>query len=108
MWLSGLTGAGTELLRIAVGEHLDGSKLRLWLALAPAGGRLRAMLHEWGAVLDEQIREDGHWLLEITLSEARWQGFAREAEFDAVVERLEPESAAPAPGFTARSDPALN
>lgn len=78
VWLSARTGEGVPLLLAAVAEHINLHKARRWLKLAPAAGRLRAQLHAMGAVADEVVLPDGGWLLEVTLSEARWQQWRRE------------------------------
>jgi hypothetical protein len=39
------------------------------------GGRLRAMLYEWGAVSSERATNEGGWSLQIVLSDARWNIF---------------------------------
>ena len=77
VWLSAQTGAGTELLLAAISEHLNQHKARRWLNVAPAAGRVRAQLFGMGAVADEVELPQGGWLLEVTLSEARWQQLLR-------------------------------
>lgn len=90
VWLSALTGEGSHLLREAVGEYLDREKLRRWLRISALGGRLRAKLYQWGAVADDNLAEDGAWLLEVTLSDERWHSLKCEPEFDACVSELAP------------------
>jgi GTP-binding protein HflX len=80
VWLSAHTGAGTDLLLSAISEHLNQHKARRWLSVAPAAGRVRAQLFDMGAVADEVELPQGGWLLEVTLSEARWQQLLRMPE----------------------------
>ncbi|MEQ8232557.1 MAG: ribosome rescue GTPase HflX [Gammaproteobacteria bacterium] len=81
VWLSAVDGRGVHLLLAAIGEHLDRAKTRRWLRLQPAAGRLRAMLFEWGAVVDEQDLPDGGWLIELTLGDARWNALTADDDF---------------------------
>ena len=90
VWLSALSGSGTHLLREVIGEHLNQNKSRRWLRIKPNGGRLRALLYEWGAVADEIVLHAGGWLLEVTLAEERWHSFAGEREFSHTVREVEP------------------
>lgn len=77
VWLSALTGAGIHLLLEAIAEHLNQHKDLRRLKLGPGAGQLRARLYALGAVNDEVPLPGGGWLLEITLSDARWQPLAR-------------------------------
>ena len=90
VWLSARTGAGTDLLLSAISEHLNQHKARRWLNITPAAGRVRAQLYAMGAVVDEVELPKGGWLLEVMLSQARWQQLLRQPlvatdviEFDA-------------------------
>ena len=80
VWLSAHTGAGSELLLAAISAHLNQHKARRWLSVAAAAGRVRAQLYGMGAVADEVELPQGGWLLEVTLSEARWQQLCRLTE----------------------------
>ena len=72
VWVSARTGAGLDLLRVAVAERLDATKINRIVDLAPAQGRLRAQVYELGAVLAELPLEEGGWRMELTLSAPRW------------------------------------
>ena len=78
VWLSARTGAGTDLLLSAISEHLNQHKARRWLNITPAAGRVRAQLYEMGAVVDALELPEGGWLLEVMLSQARWQQLLRQ------------------------------
>lgn len=80
VWLSALDGTGRHLLIDAIAEYLNAAKATRFLRVAPAAGRFRAMLYELGAIAEETELDEGGWLLEVTLSEARWQPFARSPE----------------------------
>ena len=78
VWVSAQTGAGINLLLEAIAEHLDRTKERFMLLLAPKDGRARAKLYELGAVIDETLTEEGGWNLEITMSSGRWESLSRD------------------------------
>ncbi|MHB1239815.1 MAG: ribosome rescue GTPase HflX [Gammaproteobacteria bacterium] len=67
VWLSAVTGAGLDLLRGAIAEHLHRRSFEGPLRLPSYAGRLRARLYALGAVRSERIGSDGAWLLEIRL-----------------------------------------
>jgi GTP-binding protein HflX len=68
-WVSARDGLGMELLRDALGARLGLQRIRAELQLAPDAGRLRARLHELGAVLGESHDEQG-WRLQLDLAQA--------------------------------------
>ena len=59
VWLSAQSGEGLELLHAAIDEYLSKDSLSAELTLPPEAGRLRAALHQLGAVCDEEFAEDG-------------------------------------------------
>src|SRR5690606_18160302 len=67
VWLSARTGEGLHLLREALAERFLDRRLAGELELGPADGRLRARLHEAGAVKDESGREEGGWRLQVEM-----------------------------------------
>ncbi|GKW49177.1 ribosome rescue GTPase HflX [Halomonas sp. NCCP-2165] len=67
VWLSAQSGQGLELLGEALSGCLAGDVVDAELTLAPAQGRLRAALHELGAVRQERFDEHGQTRLEIRL-----------------------------------------
>ncbi|HMB42692.1 MAG TPA: ribosome rescue GTPase HflX, partial [Luteimonas sp.] len=69
VWLSAQTGEGLVLLREALGERLGLRRIHADLQLPPSSGRLRARLHEIGAVRGETHDEHG-WNLRLDLAEA--------------------------------------
>ena len=68
-WVSAREGEGMDLLRAAIGEALELRHVTGTVELPPRAGRLRARLHELGAVRAEQAGEGG-WQLQVDLAEA--------------------------------------
>ncbi|HET8819102.1 MAG TPA: ribosome rescue GTPase HflX, partial [Xanthomonadaceae bacterium] len=69
VWLSARDGAGLDLLRKALGTRLGLRRVAGELLLPGDAGRLRARLHDLGAVRSEAHDEDG-WRLQLDLTEA--------------------------------------
>ncbi|WP_148254578.1 ribosome rescue GTPase HflX [Aidingimonas lacisalsi] len=67
VWLSAQRGQGIDLLNQALSECLAEDVLDTHLTLSPTQGRLRAGLHELGAVNEEHFDEQGRSLLDIRL-----------------------------------------
>ncbi len=78
VWLSAHTGAGVDLLRIALHEALGLDLWHGWLALAPSQGRARARLYAAGAVLAQRARDDGVLELEVSLRRHDLERICRE------------------------------
>jgi GTP-binding protein HflX len=72
VWLSALTGEGTELLLEAVAEYLPRKMIHTKLKLKPEQGAFRAALYNYKAVLDETYNEHGDVNLEIQLPESEF------------------------------------
>jgi GTP-binding protein HflX len=68
VWLSARDGLGLDLLRGAIGGALELRHVVGSIELPAGAGRLRARLHELGAVVDEQAGDDG-WRLQLDLAE---------------------------------------
>ena len=67
VWLSAREGRGLELLGQALSERLAEDVIDVQLTLTPDQGRLRAGLHELGAVREEAFDDRGQTLLEVRL-----------------------------------------
>ncbi|MEC9482950.1 MAG: GTPase HflX, partial [Halomonas sp.] len=67
VWLSAQQGLGLDLLDQALSERLAEDVIETHLTLLPRQGRLRAGLHELGAVREEAFDDQGHILLDIRL-----------------------------------------
>lgn len=73
VWLSARTGAGIDLLLIAVSELLTGAIVEQELVLQPQHARLRSRLYGRGAVLEEAVDGEGFWHLRIALGQDNLQ-----------------------------------
>ncbi len=67
VWLSSVTGEGTELLSQAVNERLSDDIFHQTLSLPASAGQLRAHLYALGAVLRESVDASGQIQVEIRL-----------------------------------------
>jgi len=92
VWLSAQTGEGLVLLREALGERLGLRRIHADLQLPPSSGRLRARLHEIGAVRGETHDEHG-WNLRLDLAETDAIRLATQA-YGAPLQALLPEPVA--------------
>jgi GTP-binding protein HflX len=72
VWLSALTGEGTDLLLEAVAEYLPRKMVHTKLQLKPEQGAFRAALYNYKAVLNETYNEQGDVNLEIQLPESEF------------------------------------
>jgi GTP-binding protein HflX len=72
VWLSALTGEGTDLLLEAVAEYLPRKMIHTELQLKPDQGAFRAALYNYKAVLNETYNEQGDVNLEIQLPESEF------------------------------------
>ena len=68
VWCSARENRGLELVLQAISEVLGQSMVDLELTLSPSEGRLRAVLFELNAVLQEKITEAGEWQMSVRLS----------------------------------------
>jgi GTP-binding protein HflX len=88
VWISAVTGEGLELLKGAIAKHLQKKTVRRHIHLEPAQGRQRAKLFELGAVLSEEVLEDGGWALELKMTEKDLRRFLKHENL--VAEQLAP------------------
>ncbi|MBT8108887.1 MAG: GTPase HflX [Gammaproteobacteria bacterium] len=77
VWISAVTGEGLPLLREAIAQRLRKRTVQRYMRLEPSQGRQRAKLFDLGAVLREEVLEDGSWLLELKLTEKDLQRFLK-------------------------------
>ena len=66
-FVSARDGLGLDALRDALGRRFAEDVIAGRLLLGPGEGRLRARLHEAGAVVAEAVDRDGAWALEVRL-----------------------------------------
>ena len=88
VWLSAVTGEGVPLLTATISNRLRRKTLHRVLHLDPSQGRQRAKLFELGAVVSEEIGEDGSWTLELEMPERDLKRFMKREKLDP--ELLEP------------------
>ena len=72
VWLSAVTGAGTDLLQQAIAELVGQDMVAEELHLEPDQGGLRAALYRLGAVEAEDYSDDGVAHLSVRLPRADW------------------------------------
>ena len=72
VWLSAVTGAGTDLLQQAIAELVGQDMVAEELYLEPDQGGLRAALYRLGAVEAEDYSDDGVAHLSVRLPRADW------------------------------------
>ena len=76
-WISAATREGIPILLGAIGDRLRRKTRHGVMRLQAAQGRQRAKLFEIGAVLKEEVCEDGGWKLELKMAERDLQRFLR-------------------------------
>jgi len=77
VWISATTGEGLSLLKEAIARRLQQKTVHRYIRLESAQGRQRAKLFELGAVLNEEILEEGGWLLELKMAEKDLRRFLK-------------------------------
>jgi GTP-binding protein HflX len=88
VWLSARTGEGLDLLLEALRLKFRASRARGRLRLAPSEGRQRSVLYDAGAVVDEELAEDGSWRIELDMDATEFARFC--AHENIAEDRLEP------------------
>lgn len=76
VWVSARTGAGIALLIDAIRERVEPSMQEGHLRLSASEGRLRAKLFAEGAVVAEEMDEEGGWRLHLRLPRVRLEQLA--------------------------------
>jgi len=67
--LSALHGLGLDELKETIALRLKGERIRTWISLEGRHAKLRSLLFDLGAVEEEKVTENGHWLLHVDLSQ---------------------------------------
>lgn len=96
VWLSAITGDGLPMLKEAIANRLRQKTTYRIIHLQPAQGRQRAKLFELGAVLNEEVLEDGGWTLELRMAEKDLRRFLKRENLpmEQISDQLEPEPVA--------------
>ena len=67
VWISAQAGKGLDLLSQAVGERLSQDIVCKELKVLANEGKLRSKLYQQGAVLNEEVNDDGDYMLSVRL-----------------------------------------
>ncbi len=94
IWLSARDGVGMDLLRSSIAQALELRHVIGELRLPSQAARLRAQLHELGAVRAEQADDDG-WLMQVDLAEADAQRLFVQAHGDVLGTLIQPSGDRP-------------
>jgi len=76
------------MLKEAIATRLRQKTTLATIRLQPAQGRQRAKLFELGAVLNEEVLENGGWTLDLRMAEKDLRRFLKRENLD--LEQLEP------------------
>ena len=79
VWLSARTGAGINLLQLAICQFITSKLQRHRLLLPASAGKLRARLFNIGAVENEHIDENGGWIMQVNMETPRLQQLCEES-----------------------------
>ncbi len=95
VWLSAVNGDGVPMLLDAISQRLSRKTLHGIIHLHPSQGRQRAKLFELGAVICEEITDDGGWDLELKMAERDLRRFLKRENLaaDLLTTLAEPEAA---------------
>ncbi len=77
VWLSAVTGEGIDLLHQAIAEILHGELCYQTLCLTSQDAKLRAHFYDIGAVIDEEVDEEGHYFLTICLPRHEYERLSK-------------------------------
>ena len=73
VWLSAQSGAGVELLHVAITELLTDRWQSYQLALAGVDGAIRAAVFQHGRITEEGFADDGGWDIQFEMAPADYQ-----------------------------------
>jgi len=78
VWVSAVTGAGTELLKEAIQLLCLNEPIHQWIRVPVSNGKLRALLYRKGKVIRECTDETGDLLLEVEITRQNLQSIQQE------------------------------
>ncbi|MGY4677573.1 ribosome rescue GTPase HflX [Pasteurella sp. P03HT] len=78
VYLSAQTGEGINLLLAAIRERLKNEILTLSLILPTYAGKIRHHLYQLDCIRNEQINEQGEFVLSITIDKIAWQKLVKQ------------------------------
>jgi GTP-binding protein HflX len=67
--VSAVDGTGLSELKEIIALRIKGERINTWVSLGGRYAKLRSQLFDLGAVEEEKVEDDGHWLLHINLSQ---------------------------------------
>ena len=73
VWVSAISGEGTELLKEAIKSLCLNESIHQWIRVPVKNGRLRALLYDKGKVIRECSDESGDLLLEVEITRKNMQ-----------------------------------
>ncbi|HIG41291.1 MAG: ribosome rescue GTPase HflX [bacterium] len=82
VWLSGLHGDGLEALLVAISDLVSRQIVDTTLRLAPKHGGMRAQLFALGAVVAEEVEEDGTLKMHVRIEASSLKRLANKAGLD--------------------------
>ena len=82
VWLSAKTGEGLDLLSQAIEVRLYGETVEQKVVLPPSAGRLHALLHELGAVRQEEYDDAGNWNMNLLLQRRDWNALQKNEQLE--------------------------
>jgi GTP-binding protein HflX len=89
VWVSAVSGEGMQELFDAVVERLAEDVVHHFVCLGPVDGKLRALLHQAGSVIDETHHDNGDSVLEVRLQQRDWLQLLSRADMKENDVRLE-------------------
>lgn len=73
IWCSAKEKIGLDQLKWAISQHLFGDPVYRLLVLGPELGKLRSELYQKGVVLQEQVDEEGSWLIHVRMAKKDYE-----------------------------------
>lgn len=85
--VSALDGTGLEILKETIALRLKGERINAWVSLGNLNAKLRSQLFDLGAVEEEEVTDEGQWLLHINLSQQDAERLGRQPGADGMFVR---------------------
>lgn len=85
--VSALAGTGLEILKETIALRLKGERINAWVSLGNLNAKLRSQLFDLGAVEEEEMTDEGQWLLHINLSQQDAERLGRQPGADGMFVR---------------------
>jgi GTP-binding protein HflX len=82
VWVSATSGAGMELLLETIAGSIRDDMIHGWIRLPLEAGRIRARLFALKAVISEQVKPSGEWLIEVQTTRKNFKQLCRSEGLD--------------------------